>query len=186
MLKKFKEKLVGRRLVLHMNKPTLKNANDIFTAVKNNRLHLRPWFPWEKETKVVEDSLKYLFGQAESAQKGEKVGYSIYLQRVFIGHVSLFDISDKNKSGEIGYWLSKNRTRRGYMTEAVKLLEQEGFRCGLNRIQIKCDERNKASSGVALKCGYLLEGKYREDAYSEYFKDFRNTLIFSKLKKDLK
>jgi len=28
--------------------------------------------------------------------------------------------------------------------------------------------------------------KFREDSYSEYFKDFRNTLVFSKLKSDFK
>jgi RimJ/RimL family protein N-acetyltransferase len=72
------------------------------------------------------------------------------------------------------------------MTEAVKIVEKEFFTNGLNRIQIKCDERNIASSGVAKKCGYVFEGKFREDSYSEYFKDFRNTLVFSKLKSDFK
>lgn len=186
MILKFKDELRGKRIVLKKNTPTLKNAQHIFEAVKNNRRHLRPWFPWEKETKVVEDSLKYLFSQDELTKKGEKNGYSIYLKGEFIGNLSIFSISDKNKSGEIGYWLAKSHTRHGYMTEAVKLLEKEAFRCGLNRIQIKCDERNKASSGVALKCGYLFEGKFRSDVYSEYFKDFRNTLLFSKLRSEYK
>lgn len=183
---KFKDELKGERIVLRKNTPTLKNAEQIFEGVKNNRQHLRPWFPWEKETKVVEDSLKYLFSQEELSKKGEKNGYSIYLKGAFIGNLSIFSISDKNKSGEIGYWLDKKYARNGYMTEAVKVLEKEAFRCGLNRIQIKCDERNKASSGVALKCGYIFEGKFRSDIYSEYFKDFRNTLIFSKLKREYK
>jgi len=184
MLKKFKDQLKSKRLILKRNVPTVENAKNIFNTIKANRRHLRPWFPWEKETKVVEDSLKYLFSHEECAKKGEKAGYGIYLDGQFIGHLGIFDVSDKNKSGEIGYWLNKNYTRRGYMTEAVKLLEKEVFRVGLNRIQIKCDKRNKASAGVALKCGYIFEGERRQDAYSEYFKDFRNTLIFSKLKSD--
>jgi RimJ/RimL family protein N-acetyltransferase len=184
MLKKFKDELRGKRLILRRSLSTIKNAQNIFEAVKENRRHLRPWFPWEKETKVVEDSLKYLFNHEEFVKKGEKAGYGIYLDDKFIGHLGLFDVSDKNKSGEIGYWLSKNYTRCGYMTEAVKLLENEAFRVGLNRIQIKCDKRNVASSGVALKCGYILEAERRQDTYSDYFKDFRNTLIFSKLKTD--
>ena len=54
----------------------------------------------------------------------------------------------------------------------------------LNRIQIKCDERNIPSAGVAKKCGYFFEGKLREDSINEHFGDFRNTLIFSKLKSE--
>lgn len=73
------------------------------------------------------------------------------------------------------------------MTEAVGILEKEAFlSSGLNRIQIKCDERNIPSAKTAKKCGYLFEGKHREDGYSDYYKGFRNTLIFSKLKSDFK
>lgn len=186
MISKFKDELKGGRIILIKNTPTLRNAQHIFEGVKNNRRHLRPWFPWEQETKVVEDSLKYLFSHDEFQKKGEKNGYSIYLKGKFIGNLSIFGIDDKNKSGEIGYWLDKKHTMEGYMTEAVRLLEKEAFRCGLNRIQIKCDSRNKASAATALKCGYLLEGELREDVYSQYFKDFRNTLVFSKLRSDYK
>lgn len=73
------------------------------------------------------------------------------------------------------------------MTEAIRILEKEGFEnMGLNRIQIKCDEENKASFGLAKKCGYRYEGKLREDSFNEYFKNFRNTLISSKLKSEYK
>lgn len=93
----------------------------------------------------------------------------------------------KIKSGEIGYWLSSSHVRNGYITEAVKILEKEAFeKLNLNRIQIKCDERNKASFGVAEKCEYKFEGKFREDSFSEHFNDFRNTLVYSKLKSEYK
>ena len=96
-------------------------------------------------------------------------------------------IDEKKKSAEIGYWLSSFHIRNGYMTEAVRILEKEAFeRLKLNRIQIKCDEENKASFGVAKKCGYKYEGKLREDVFNEYFNDFRNTLVFSKLKSEYK
>jgi RimJ/RimL family protein N-acetyltransferase len=56
----------------------------------------------------------------------------------------------------------------------------------LNRIQIKCDKRNKASSWVAKKCNYKYEWTFRKNCFSEYFNDFRNTLVFSKLKSEYK
>jgi len=184
---KFKTELVGKRVILRKLKPTISMANIIFKAIAENRQHLRPWFPWEKKEVRAEDSFKYLLENEIKFKAGEKVDYGIYVDNEYIGNIGIFNIHKKNKSAEIGYWLSKKFTRNGYMTEAVRILEKEFFtNVNLNRIQIKCDERNIASAGVAKKCAYVLEGKYREDTYSEYFKDFRNTLVFSKLKSEFK
>lgn len=186
MIKKIKNKLIGKRIVLKMTRPNIAMANTIFKVINENRKHLKLWFPWEKATKKAEDSLKYLFDKEEKVKEGKKVEYGIYVDNEYIGNIGIFDIDKNKKSAEIGYWLSAKFIRNGYMTEAVKIVEKEFFTNGLNRIQIKCDERNIASSGVAKKCGYFFEGKFREDSYSEYFKDFRNTLVFSKLKSDFK
>lgn len=184
MIKKIKENLIGERIVLKMTKPDIFTANTIFKAVDENREHLRPWLPWERETKRVEDSLKYLFDKEKDFKESKKIEYGIYLNEEYIGNIGVFNIDKNEKSAEIGYWLSLKFTRNGYTTEAVKIIEKEFFSKGLNRIQIKCDEENIASSKLAEKCDYILEGKSREDSYSNYFKKFRNTLIFSKIKAD--
>lgn len=185
MIKKFKNKLIGERLVLKRTKPSIPMAETMFKVIEANRQHLRPWLPWEKLTLKTEDSLKYLFDKEEKTKKGEKIEYGIYVNNEYIGNIGIFDINQEKRSAEIGYWLSAKFTGRGYMTEAVKIIEKEFFNhFNLNRIQIKCDERNKASVGVAEKSGYVFEGKLRSDSFSEYFGDFRNTLIFSKLKSD--
>jgi RimJ/RimL family protein N-acetyltransferase len=184
---KFKAKLIGKRLVLKKLKPTIATASTVFQVIAENRQHLLPWFIWVKTEKSAEDAFKYLLALEEKSKLGEKVDYGIYLNREYIGNVGAFDINQKNKSAEIGYWLSKKFTRNGYMTEAVRLLEKDlFFRLNLHRVQIKCDERNKPSAGVAKKCGYVFEGRHREDIYSDYFKDNRNTLVFSKLKAEFK
>ncbi len=184
---KVKNKLIGKRIVLKLNKPLISLANIMFMVISDNRKHLGPWFPWEAKTKNVEDSFKYLLDTHQKIKNKEKFDYGIYLDDVYIGNIGIFDISKEKKSAEIGYWLSSSYLRNGYVTEAVKLLEKEFFFIfGLNRIQIKCDERNIASAGVAKKCGYLFEGKYREDSFSDFFKGFRNTLVFSKLKSEFR
>lgn len=186
-MSKFKNKIIGKRIVLKLNKPSILMAQKMFEVVADNRQHLRPWLPWEKSTKKIEDSLKYLFETDEKISKGELADYGIYLKNEYIGNIGIFNLGKEKKSGEIGYWLSSKFIRKGYITEAIGILEKEFFtNNNLNRIQIKCDEKNIASMGVAKKCGYFFEGKYREDCYSEHFKNFRNTLVFSKLKSEFK
>jgi len=71
------------------------------------------------------------------------------------------------------------------MTEALKILEKEAFEeLERNRIQIRCDEKNTASLGVAEKCDYKYEGMRRKDTWIEDQNTFRNTLIYSKLKSE--
>ncbi len=184
---KFKNKLKGKRLVLKRTKPTIPMAKTMFKVIDENREHLKPWFLWEKLTLKVEDSLKYLFDKEEETTLGKKVEYGIYINNDYIGNIGIFDIKEEKKSAEIGYWLSSSHTRKGYITEAIKIIEKDFFEnIKLNRIQIKCDERNKASFGVAKKCNYKYEGKFREDSFSEHFNDFRSTLVFSKLKSEYK
>jgi ribosomal-protein-serine acetyltransferase len=182
---RFKNELIGRKIVLKRFKPTILTAQTIFKTVADNRQHLGPWFVWLKGQTKAEDSFKFLLENEKKLKLGEKFDYGIYLNNEYIGSIGVFSIDKINKSAEIGYWLSKKFVRNGYMTEAVKLVEKEAFlNLGLNRLQICCDEKNLPSAGVAKKCGYIFEGKRRESAYSNYFKNFRNILVFSKLKSE--
>ena len=182
-----KQKLIGKRIILKRNKPTLKMAEAMFALIDCNRKHLRPWFPWEALTLKVEDSFKYLLENDEKFKKGEKIEYGIYIGAEYAGNIGVFSINQDRKSAEIGYWLSDKFLRHGYMTEAVKVIEKEFFTGGgLNRIVIRCDEKNPASEGVIKKCAYKYEGCAREEVYSKHFKSFRNMRIFSKLKSEFK
>lgn len=182
MKNKFKNELKGERITLKTTTPLIATAQIIFKTVDENRDYLEKWLPWAIETKQIEDSFKYLIEKEEKVKKGEQVDYGIYLNQEYIGNIGIFDIDEKNKSAEIGYWLSQKYSGKGYTTEAIKLLEKEFFEnFDLHRIQIKCDERNIASKRVAEKCNFILEGNLREDTFCPFFKDFRNTLIFSKL-----
>lgn len=187
MVKKTNKILKGERITLKLLSATIKNAEDVFSTVDNNREHLKPWFPWEAFTKAPEDSFKFLMSVEEDNKKGKKYQYGIYLGNEYIGNVGIFDVDQDDKKAEIGYWLSSKHLRKRYMTEAVGVLEKEVFnKLGINRMQLRCDEKNKGSAGVAKKCGYKLEGKMRQDAYNKATKKFRNTLVFSKLKSELK
>lgn len=186
-MKKFKSTLRGKRIILKRTEPNLRTAKIIFETIEINRKHLAPWFEWEKLTKKVEDTLKYLFDKENLAKTGKKIEYGIYIENNYAGNIGVFDINMEYKSAEIGYWLSTEFIRQGIMTEAVGVLEKEFFEnFNINRIQIKCDEKNIASAGVAKKSGYKLEGILREDSLDVSGKIFRNTKIFSKLLSEYK
>ncbi len=123
----FKDRLVGERITLVWTKPDIDMARAIFSVIDDNREHLRTWFQWEKQTLKLEDSLRYLFRREEQEKLGKTVEYGLYVDDAYIGNIEFFDIDEKKRSAEIGYWLALSATRNGYMTEAVKILEKEFF-----------------------------------------------------------
>ncbi len=186
-MKKFSELLKGERIELRLLKPTFEMSQTIFNEVEKNREHLLPWMGWasKEKTKTVEDTFKYLLEVSEKRKKGEHFDYGIFFKNEYLGNLGIFDIDKDNRAGEIGYWLKKNATRKGYMKEAVKIIENEFFSGdGLNRIQICCDVDNISSANVAKKLKYLFEREKREATFCKLQNKFISWNIFSKLKSE--
>ncbi|MCL2629291.1 MAG: GNAT family N-acetyltransferase [Alphaproteobacteria bacterium] len=177
--------LKGARIELRTLEPTFENAKMIFDVVVANRDYLLQWLPWASTeiTGKPEDSFDFLLKMQRNRKDNIEYGFGIFLDNKYIGNISIFDVSEKRKSGEIGYWLVKDAMGKGYMTEAVKLIENAFFESFGNRIQIKCDTRNIPSQNVPKRLNYHLDGEIRQDNTDTSGK-FRNTLIFSKLKSE--
>lgn len=183
------EQIETERLILkHPLNPTFELAKELYAVVDESRETIREWLPWPNKTNSPEDEFSgYLMGLYKK-NWDEKTGcaYLIYHKETnrFLGVVDLIHISEENKSGEIGYWLSDKATGHGYMQEAVRALEAEAFQAGINRIVIRNDTQNLRSARVAEKTGYTLEGIMRQDAWDDYHKRLRDTNIWAKLKSD--
>jgi ribosomal-protein-serine acetyltransferase len=179
----FKNVLLGTRIELIENSATEAFAKTMYSTIDHNRNFLKPWFPWINHTNCWEDSLKYLSDCIHKKQEKNFIEYGIYINTIYVGNISIFDINHLKKSGEIGYWISEEYTNQGYVTEAVGILEKEFFESyHYNRIQIQCDVLNHASKKVALNCNFIMEGILRENQYNEFDNSFRSTVILSKLK----
>ncbi|MBN2676213.1 MAG: GNAT family N-acetyltransferase [Alphaproteobacteria bacterium] len=186
-MKEFKTVLKGEWIELRVLEPTFENAQMIFDVVKENREHLLPWLGWasKERTKSPEDSFLFLLENKKKREAGTKLDFAIFFKKEYLGNVGIFRLSEKDRSGEIGYWLKKSATGKGFMQEAVKLIENEFFSGdALNRIQLVIDEDNIGSSKVAQKCGYELDGIIREKSFSETRNQFENMMIYSKLKSE--
>ena len=184
---KFKEQLTGPRLTLRQTHPTQEMAEAIFNAVDACREHLRPFCPWEKNDDSVESVMNYLKDKEPHVEAGDRVEFGLFITETgkYIGNIQVFKISKEHRSGEFGYWLTKDATGKGYMKEAVLILEKYCFEeLNFHRIQITCDALNDASAKVIRAAGYVYEGTLREDMYDEYRDTMRNTLMFSKLRSE--
>ena len=179
------EKIVSERVILQAAKnPTFKLAEEIYAAVDKSRENLKQWLPWAETTLSAEDEFSYLSDLCNKHwQEGTAFAYLIRDRQNsdFLGVIDIISVNEKNKTAEIGYWLSSDAEGKGYMSAALKALEPEMFKAGINRIEIKNDTKNLRSANVPKNAGYHLDGVLRQDRWSENRQCFTDTNIWSKL-----
>lgn len=186
---KMPNKIEAQRIVLmRPYPPTFKLAKEIFEKIELSRSTLRDWLPWVDKTKRPEDNYTvWLVGHVlKNWEAGTGFAYIIRDKetKALLGAVDLMGCHETHKSGEIGYWMSDDAVGHGYMSEAVRALESEAFRQGINRIIIRNDTRNTRSANVAKRCGYQLDGIMRQDRWDERWQSFVDSNVWSKLKSD--
>ena len=118
-------------------------------------------------------------------KKGERFEYAIYdiKNKDFLGVIGVIKRGkERNQAIELGYWLKKDAQGYGYMQEAVKLVEDEFFSLGIQRITIRVDVENEKSNKFAIKAGYSFEGKLRKGHYNMCLHQFRDLNLYSKIK----
>ncbi|MFT5674315.1 MAG: RimJ/RimL family protein N-acetyltransferase [Paraglaciecola sp.] len=141
-------------------------AHSMLEAIIESEQELRQFLPWVDHALTESESIS---NTQEAINNFEnftcELRYSIIRKADdhLLGAVGLI-IRDKSVPFfEIGYWLRTSETGKGYMSEAVALLERYAFnKCSANRIEITAAATNQNSRSVAERCGYQLEGK-RDD-----------------------
>lgn len=187
MLEELPKKILGDRIYLEKPEISFEYAKKMFAVVDINREHILPWLEWatNERTKSPEDEFAFALNAENSWNEGVCFEFAIYDSNTkdYLGGISLIK-RDKthNKCFEIGYWLRKDYCKKGYMQEAVRMLEKTAFDLGVERIVIRNDVENIASKNVAVKCGYTFEGISRHGQYNSILQEFRDINVFSKLR----
>ena len=135
--------------------------------------------PFTRE-KAIEWVQRYVDGWSD----GSCSGFSIQNPAgEFLGFAALVRVNTEGREGEAGYIVAPRARGKGVATKALRTLTDWAlFELGLQRVELRMDAGNHASTAVAERSGYVYEGTLR----SVYFKEGRrsDTIIYSRLPED--
>jgi len=127
----------------------------LVAAVTESLEHLRPWMPWiAKEPQSVEQRRQMIIAWRD----GGEASYGMFDEdgRRVVGGCGLHARIGP-AALEIGYWVHVAHVGKGHATAAARALTSAAFAVdGIERVEIHCDETNRASAAVPAKLGFEL------------------------------
>ena len=175
------EEIHTARLLLRKHR--LSDAPTMFQAIDQDRERLGAWLPWVDLTRSAEDSRRNLVTCLSSWESGDLFDYGFYSHSgEFVGRGGLHSLDWSVPKGEFGYWMTKRGEGHGFASEAVSALEEEFFRLGLERLEVRCDPLNVRSAALPRRLGYRLEAILHRE--SRRNGKLRDTMVWAKLKHD--
>lgn len=119
-------------------------------------------------TDTLEKSLKLIDWLNELFEKKQSVQWGIILcdNDQFIGTCGYYGWNRENRHVDIGYHIVPSHWGRGYATEACLAVVNWCFEnLNVHRVQADCTDGHFASERVLLKCGFKVEGIWRESCW---------------------
>jgi RimJ/RimL family protein N-acetyltransferase len=143
------------------------DAQSLRPVLERNRSHLEPWIPVHVASLV---SLEALAGRlsrfADDFTAGRGFRYALFAvsDSRLLGEADMFP---RNASGrvplaqadrvELGYWLDRDETGRGFATEAAgALLDVAKTLASITQVEIRCETGNEPSRRVPPRLGFTL------------------------------
>jgi RimJ/RimL family protein N-acetyltransferase len=135
----------------------LEDAGFVTHLVSENLEHLRPWLPWAQSAPTIDEERAFLERMHRAWERRTDFAFAVTL--VAGEPIGAMGLHSRPGPGalEIGYWIAAAHTRRGHATAAARALTGAAFALpGVARVEIRCDEANRASAAVPGKLGYEL------------------------------
>lgn len=154
----------------------LMDAEELQALVVKNHAHLYPWMTWlSAQPQSLQATREFLNASVKAAREQTQFNAAIVRDGKIIGTTGFPIIDWQNRLAHIGYWLDCDHTGQGIMTAAVRALVGYAFDAlELNRIEIRCADRNLKSAAVPERLGFKLEGVLRQVTLErEAFRDDR-------------
>jgi ribosomal-protein-alanine N-acetyltransferase len=152
-----------------------------------SRDFLTPWEPAWPADALTEGAFFRRIRRLAGEWRADE-GYSFHVFRQdggeLVGGIGLTQVRrGVAQTGTLGYWIGEPYQRRGYTSEAVRLISEFAFRSlHLHRIEAACLPENAPSRRVLEKCRFVREGYAR--LYLKIAGDWRDHLTFALLQED--
>lgn len=172
-----------RRLVVRCYQPS--DARMLADSVSENVEHLKPWMPWaHAEPEPFENKVERVKRSRDLFDLGEDYVYGIFDpdETRLLGGTGLHTrIGDSQL--EIGYWIHKDFTNQGLVTESTAALVKVAFEIiQIHRLEIHCDPGNLASASIPRKLGFTHEGTLR--AKTPFLDRWSDSMIWGLLEQE--
>lgn len=163
-MSKIPNKLLTQRLLLRSYRPD--DASIYYQTVQANRTHLHEFMPPEllsmQSQADAEQWIRQLMAEWEM-RRLFLFGVWTKHSGAFVGETYLANADWHVPCIELGYFLSKEHTGKGYAAEAAHRVIQFAFeQLHVFRVELHCAADNPASIRVAERCGFQLEGRLRQ------------------------
>lgn len=140
-----------------------RNAEELFNLIDCCRNHLKEWLPWVDGTKNVEDTKCFIEMTRKQFASNNGIQAGIWYRGQLAGVIGYHGINSANKSTSIGYWLGESYAGKGIMSKACKTFVNYALvDLNLNRVEIRCAEKNYKSRAIPERLGFIKEGIIRE------------------------
>ena len=173
------------RLVIRCYEPS--DAPLLKEAIDSSLEHLQPWMPWAlDEPQTLEQKAELVGFFRSSFAAAENFTYGIFGadEAELLGGTGLHPRVGPGGL-EIGYWVRASATRRGIVTESTAALTRVGLEiCEADRIEIRIEPRNRASTGVPRKLGFVEEATLRRRLPGRDGGPLRDVTIFTLFRED--
>jgi RimJ/RimL family protein N-acetyltransferase len=144
-----------------------RDADAMLEAVLDSIDDLERWLPWVHRRYGRADTMRFIRDSSQAWVEGRAHDFAI--RRLddpdrHVGNISVWPTSQRERSGEVGYWVRSDETGDGIATEAAACVAALGFEeMGLHRITLRIAVGNVASERVASKLGFVHEGLLRKE-----------------------
>ena len=138
----------------------ISDGDELWEAVEGSRWHLERWLPWVPFNNTREASMRYAEACVADWDGGRAVRFAIRdrTSRELLGVVGLDSCVHLHRSCELGYWLRRDATAKGLMTEAANASVQFAFsRMAMHRVRCAAATDNFPSLRVIQRLGFRFE-----------------------------
>ncbi len=139
------------------------DAPALFDLIENNRLYLREWVPWVDTNVTIEESKAFIQSTREQYEQNLGFQCGMWFHNQLVGVIGFQRIDWMNRNVEIGYWINAEHQGLGIVTKSCQTLVDYAFNeYQLNRVQIRCATKNRKSSTIIERLGFIKEGIARQ------------------------